>query len=114
MYDLFMRYLIILLTSIYSFNLNAEINNKEFWTQSYNTCHQTYNDPRVQSQVSKQAHSNYCKCIVNKTFENFSYNELKMIENQMTFKSENERIKIIQLNKKAEQIANYCSINYLK
>ena len=109
-----MRYLIIFLAFLYSFNVTAEINNKELWAQSYNDCHQSYNDPRVQSQVSKEAHSNYCECMVNKTFENFSEIELKIIENQMTFKSENERIKLIQLNKKVEQIVNYCSINYLK
>ena len=67
-----MRYLIIFWAFLYSFNVTAEINNKELWAQSYNDCHQSYNDPRVQSQVSKEAHSNYCECVVNKTFENFS------------------------------------------
>jgi len=110
-----MRYLIIIIVFIFfSTGANSKIKNDRLWIQSYNDCHEMYNDPRIKNNFSKQAHSNYCKCNVNLIFENFTVEELKIINNQMRFKAEKDRIKILQLNEKSREIATYCSNKYLR
>ena len=98
----------------FSVDANSKIKNDKLWNESYNECHSKYSDPRVKSQFSKQAHSNYCICSVNLIFENFTENELRIIDGQMTFKSEEDRIKILDVNQKTKEIITYCTANYLK
>ena len=91
--------------------VKAKINDKRIWNNFYNSCIAEY---RPGGGISRFAFKQYCQCGANQVTEQFTMNEIKRLENQMRYRSNNDKQKILLLNRKMSNIFRQCFINYIK
>ena len=103
--------IIILLTLLIISPVKAKINDKRIWSNFYNSCTAEY---RPGDGISRFAFTQYCQCGANEVVEQFTINELERLENQMRYRSNSDRQKILLLNRKMSNIFRQCFVNYIK